>query len=230
METEAAIIEYNSCEDELYKEKLFRDKIYKPLDKLAENIINRFKFPYMDGGFEDIKVEVVSYLVLKLSNFTQEKGKSFSYFSVIAKNYLILQNNKRYKEEKRHVYFEDTHEDNYSLEETLQVDPEEEYHIPERVEFLHKWLDFWDDNLHHVFKKERDLKIAYAILELFKRAHMIENYNKKAFYLMVREITDYKTSYITKVRKHLEKTFGEQQEEYIETGTLSQDYLNRFMS
>ena len=98
-ETEQAIIEYNTCEDELQREEIFNKNINKPLDKLAENIINRFKFPYMDGTFEDVKNEVVSYLVLKLPNFTADKGKSFSYFSVVAKNYCILQNNKRYKEE-----------------------------------------------------------------------------------------------------------------------------------
>ena len=43
MDTEQAIIEYNVCEDELVREKIFKDNIYKPLDKLAENIINRFK-------------------------------------------------------------------------------------------------------------------------------------------------------------------------------------------
>ena len=99
-ETEQAIIEFNTCEDELRREELFNKGIYKPLDKLAENIINRFKFPYMDGTFEDIKNEVVSYLVLKLPNFTADKGKSFSYFSVVAKNYLILNNNANYKKMK----------------------------------------------------------------------------------------------------------------------------------
>ena len=90
-ETQEAIIAYNKEEDELLREKIFRDNVYKPLDKLAENVINRFKFPYMDGTFEDVKNEVTSYLILKLPNFTEDKGKSFSYFSVVAKNYLILQ-------------------------------------------------------------------------------------------------------------------------------------------
>ena len=44
MDTEHAIIEYNTCEDELVREKIFKDNIYKPLDKLAENIIHTYKF------------------------------------------------------------------------------------------------------------------------------------------------------------------------------------------
>ena len=36
-ETQDAIIRYNNEEDELTREKIFRDHVYKPLDKMAEN-------------------------------------------------------------------------------------------------------------------------------------------------------------------------------------------------
>lgn len=220
-ETEDAIIKYNVEEDDLVREKIFRDNIYGPLDKLAENIINRFKFPYMDGSFEDIKNEVVSYLVLKLPNFTADKGKSFSYFSVVAKNYLILQNNKRYKEEKRTVYFEDTPEDNYSIHETLVMDPLEEYHESDRVEFIKLFIRYWDGRFHLVFPKKKDLKIAYGILLLLMRAHQIENYNKKAIYVMIRDISDCKTSGITKVAKEIKVILDTQYEYFQKTGKIS---------
>ena len=91
-DTEQAIIEYNKSQDEFEREIIFRERIHPALDKLAENIINRFKFPYIEGTFEDIKGQVVSFLVLNLHKFTEDKGKAFSYFSVVAKNYLILHN------------------------------------------------------------------------------------------------------------------------------------------
>ena len=150
----------------------------------------------MDGSFEDIKNEVVSYLVLKLPNFTADKGKSFSYFSVVAKYYCILQNNKRYKEEKKVLHLSDKSPESYSVQETLIVDPDELYNEPERVEFIKLFIKYWDYNLHKVFSKKRDLGIAYAILELLKRAHMIHNFNKKAIYLYIREITGLNTKQI----------------------------------
>jgi hypothetical protein len=74
------------------------------LDKLAENVINRFKFPYLNQSFEDTKGQVVSFLVMNLAKFKPEKNKkAFSYLSVIAKNYLILQNNNAYKQQKRSI-------------------------------------------------------------------------------------------------------------------------------
>ena len=60
---------------------------------MAENIIHTFKFYYFDVSSEDVKHEVVSFLVMNIHKFKEGKGKAFSYFSIVAKNYLILHNN-----------------------------------------------------------------------------------------------------------------------------------------
>jgi hypothetical protein len=44
-ETEDAIIKYNLSTDTDEREYLYREYIWAPFDKLAENVINRFKFP-----------------------------------------------------------------------------------------------------------------------------------------------------------------------------------------
>ena len=69
---------------------------------MAENIIHTFKFYYFDVPSEDVKHELVSFLVMNMQKFTEGKGKAFSYFSIVAKNYLILNNNKNYKMGKIH--------------------------------------------------------------------------------------------------------------------------------
>ena len=212
-DTEKAIIKYNLSDDADVREKLFREEIYAPLDKLAENVINRFKFPYMEGTFDEIKSQVVSFLVINLHKFTEDKGKAFSYFSVIAKNYLILHNNNFYKEEKRVLYFSDQTEDSFSLEEMLTVEPETADMKVDMRHFLIELVDFWEFNLEKIFKKKRDRDIASAIVKLLERVDNIDNFNKKALYLMVREMTDYRTAHITKVinkmRPYIIKMLGE---------------------
>jgi len=212
-DTEKAIIKYNLSDDLDVREKLFREEIYGPLDKLAENVINRFKFPYMEGTFDEIKSQVVSFLVINLHKFTEDKGKAFSYFSVIAKNYLILHNNNFYKEEKRVLYFSDQTEDSFSLEEMLTVEPETADMKVDMRHFLNELVDFWEFNLEKIFKKKRDRDIASAIVKLLERVDNIDNFNKKALYLMVREMTDYRTAHITKVinkmRPYIIKMLGE---------------------
>lgn len=212
-DTEDAIIQYNKSTDPEERELIFRHRIYYPFDKLAENVINRFKFPYMEGTFDEIKSQVVSFLVINLHKFTEDKGKAFSYFSVIAKNYLILQNNNFYKDEKRVLYFSDQPDDSFTLEEMLIVEPETVDTEVDMKEFLKLLIQYWEFNLDLVFKKKRDRDIASAIVKLIERIDHIDNFNKKALYLMIREMTDYKTAHVTKVinkmRPHILTLLGE---------------------
>ena len=86
-ETEDAIVAYNNSGDHVFRDKIFTEKIYFPLYKLAENIIHTFKFYYTDvDDLEDLKLEVVSLLVEeKLHMFDPTKGAKASamYYSLI---------------------------------------------------------------------------------------------------------------------------------------------------
>lgn len=221
--TEKAIILYNKTKDFEKREKIFRNEIAYPLDKLAENIINRFKFPYVNQSFEDLKRQVVSFLVINLNKFTKNKGKAFSYFSVIAKNYLILHNNLGYKQEKRSVYLSDRTELDISVEDLLNLESAEdsirEAHEETR-EFITLMIEYWDENITRIFKKKRDIDIATAVIELFRRVDSIENFNKKALYLMIREMTNCKTSYITKVVNKMRIIVEQHIKEYHNLGRL----------
>ena len=102
-EVQDAIIRYNESKNDSERNKIYGAEIHKAFDKLAENIINTFKFSYFDYPFEDVKCEVVAFLVINMHKYDHTKGsKAFSYFSVVAKNYLILQNNNNYKKYKTH--------------------------------------------------------------------------------------------------------------------------------
>jgi len=220
-ETEDAIIEYNKTDDAEKREQLYREYIQAPFDKLAENVINRFKFPYMEGTFDEVKSEVVSFLVINLHKFAEGKGKAFSYFSVIAKNYLILHNNNAYKEEKRSVYLVDKVDDSFVLEEILIVEPDEQELQSDMRDFIQLLVQYWDFNLTKIFKKKRDIEIATAVVELLRRVDGIDNFNKKALYLLIREMTNHKTSHITKVINKMKIHVFEKMQEFRRTGHLS---------
>lgn len=222
-ETEDAIVRYNNAEDPDEREMIYRQHIAYPLDKLVENVINRFKFPYITQRqtFEDTKRQVVSYLVCNLWRYTQDKGKAFSYLSVIAKNYLILQNNNYYKQEKRDVSLAETGESYVPIEEMLSLEAPDEREHEDTKEFVQLMIAYWDANLHRIFKKKRDLEIASAIVELFRRAENIENFNKKALYLYIRDMTDCKTSYITKVVNKMRVHALAHMKEFNEHGTVT---------
>lgn len=216
--TEDAIIRFNVSLDMDDREKIYREHIERPLDKLAENVINRFKFPYINQSFEDIKRQVVSFLVTNLHKYKQANGKAFSYLSVIAKNYLILHNSNGWKEEKRSITISDElHDDYVQIDEMVQLEAPDEYQYDDIKEFVQLSVKFWDQNLMRIFKKKRDIQIAGAVVDLIRRADSIECFNKKYLYMLIREQTDCKTSYITKVvnkmgiymERHLREYFSE---------------------
>lgn len=220
--TEKAIIAYNKTTDEEHRETIFREQIHPAVDKLAENVINRFKFPYIEGTFENIKAQVVSFLALNLSKFTEGKGKAFSYFSVVAKNYLILHNNNAYRDELRSTYLADPlGEESFVLEEVLTISPESESNKSDARDFIHLLVQYWDFNLTKIFKKKRDQEIANAVVELLRRADTIENFNKKALYILIREMTNNKTVHITKVINKMKVHVLKQMKEFKRTGHVS---------
>jgi hypothetical protein len=192
--TEDAIVRYNNSDDPVIRNRIYNDHIAYPFDKLVENIIHTFKFYYFDVSSEDVKHEVVSFLVMNIHKFKSGKGKAFSYFSIVAKNYLILHNNNNYKKYKTHGPVD-------RLDYGRNVDAESSLQEGRDMheEFVYQMLDYWDNNLNNVFKRQKDVNIADAVLELFRRRKDIENFNKKALYILIREMTGTNTQHITRV-------------------------------
>lgn len=212
-ETEQAIIEYNKTDDYNKRSKIYVEHIQYPFEKLAENVLNTFKFSYFDIPKADVQAEVVSTLIEKIHMFKEGKGKAFSYFSIVAKNHLILRNNSNYKRFKKTALISEMPENWNPENDFYDVELGGEY-----MEFKDLMLGFWDKNLTKIFTKKRDIQIADAVLELFRRSQYIENFNKKHLYLLIREMTDCKTHYITKVVNEMKKYQNRLLNEYLENG------------
>jgi hypothetical protein len=193
-DTEDAIILYNKTEDKLTRDKIYKDHIQKSFEKLAEIVYNKWKFTYFDDDPKDVMAEVVTFMIEKIHMYKAGKGKAFSYFTIVARNYLILNNNANYKR------YKDT-DIMSGLPESF--DTENNFRDEERNDefrtFNVRMLQYWDKHLENYFPKKRDLQIADSVLELFRRANYIENFNKKSLYLLIREMTGHPTHYITKV-------------------------------
>jgi hypothetical protein len=73
-----------------------------------------------------------------------------------------------------------------------------------------------DQFLPLIFTKIRDLQVADSVLYLFKARENIENYNKKALYILIRERTGIKTQYITNVITKFKFIYGRLYQAYSE--------------
>ena len=210
-----AIIKYNASSNPAVKNEIYSEHINAAFNKLAENLIHTFKFYYFDYPLDEVKHEVVSFLIMNMHKYQAEKGRAFSYFSVVGKNYLILHNNNNYKKMKTHdpisrldfkrnVFSENSKDDVNEFNE----------------EFVTQMLDYWDNNLTNIFRRQKDILVADSVLELFRKRKNIENFNKKALYIMIREMTSSNTQHITRVINQMKKYYTNMFAEFTADGKI----------
>jgi hypothetical protein len=216
LDTQQAILDYRLETSMAIRNKIFNEKIYYAFYKLAENIIHTFKFYYTEvDNINELKHEVIAFLLEKLHLYNQDKGKAYSYFGTIAKRYLIVYNNNNYKRLKGKANVEEVDTDKTITNELLLTQPD---HF-EEVSFINLFIKEIDDNLLDLFPKPQEARVGDAILELFKRRESIDIFNKKALFIYIKEITDAPTPVITKVIKVLKELYREMHNQYLEEGT-----------
>jgi hypothetical protein len=211
--TDIAILAYNGVDDNpVLREKIYRRFIYPPLMKLAENLINKMKPTYIDSSFQDLQTDIVTYLTERLVKFNAAAGKAYSYYTRTTINYIIAENEKAYKKLKA---------------DTMEVDIDEqrniitEIHNTEMRETLKYFMDAYIEhcysNLNYMFNNSTDIHVADSILHIFETRENIEDFNKKALYIFIRERTGLATSNITKVIKVLHELYYEKFTDYERT-------------
>ena len=217
-DVDVSIKALNATEDQLERDRIYRQEIKPAFEKLVENIIHTFKFYYTDGiSLKDLQHEVVSFLVEKLPKFTSDKGKAFSYFSIVAKNYLILNNNKNFKKLVDSEQLEGANGQSSALvveEEPTPID-----------HFVQDMIGYFDMNIAKVYPKKNDQIVVGAVIELFRKKETLEIFNKKALYIYIREMTNANTQHITKVIKSLKDKYVKMYNDYDKMGYIPRNVI-----
>ena len=201
---DVAICAYNKSESPAQREKIYRRFIYPPFMKLTENLINKVKPTYIKSSFQDLQTDLVTFLTARLDKFKPHAGKSYSYYTRTSFNYLIAENQKAYvklKQDRKPIDLDEqrnipTEMHNNDMRETLKY-------------FMDNYIDYCYENLNSIFSNPTDIHVADSILHIFETRENIENFNKKALYIYIRERTGLPTTNITrviKVLKHLYET------------------------
>ena len=228
-DTELAIIKYTQSEDQVERNKIYREEIHYALFKLTQNLIHTFKFYYTEEtNLEDLQHEVITFILTKLDKFNPSNGaKAYSYFGTIAKRYLIASNQKNYKKRMELLSL-----DNLNIEQEdgeyvygdildvngIQTDSQVIHPVDEISEFLDLYVEYCTDNIYELFPKIEDAKIADAILDIFRKKERISIFNKKALYIYIREQVDVKTPRITKIANDLGELYKKHYVHYLENG------------
>jgi hypothetical protein len=214
--TELAINAYNRCDDQRLKNKIYNRFIHYPFDKLAENVIHTYKTYYFEVPYEDVKANVVAFLNEKIHKFNGDNGRAFSYFTVIARNYLFNENNANYARMKMRDGVEVIDSSRDIVNEVF-----DKKQMEALKDFMDYYVMYMDVNILTLFNKERDQKIADSLTELFRTRDNLYSYNKKALYILIRERTNVQTQYITRVVGRFKSIYAELYSDYMTGEILS---------
>jgi len=80
--------------------------------------------------------------------------------------------------------------------------------------FMDEFVEYCYDNLNYIFTNSTDIHVADSVLHLFEQRVNIEEYNKKALYILVRERTGLPTTNVTRVVKTLKNLYESKFQEY----------------
>jgi len=188
------IITYQSQSKREKKNKIYTKYIHPAFVELVDSLVVVYNFKSSNEDINHLKNDCITFLFETLNKYDASKGtKAFSYFNVVAKNWLIIQSRKLLKHKKRSAYIDD--EEGLTNEEKLDL-IEKTYFIEKdfdqqenddrlNLEKLIKVLNYVDIHL----KDEKDKKCSYAIRKIYTDIDSIEFFNKRAVFVYLREIS-----------------------------------------
>jgi hypothetical protein len=107
--THDAICRYQLSTDNKERVELYITEIQPAFQKLVENLINIYKFTSLYDSYDDLKNDCVNFLFETIEKFRSSKStNAFSYFNVVAKNWLIIKTKQRINKLKKNVSIDDT--------------------------------------------------------------------------------------------------------------------------
>ena len=210
-EAHDAIIEYQSAECREERHKIYEKRIRQSFHKLVENLIFIHGFARDPVTFQTLKFDCVTFLYETLEKFDPERGsKAFSYFNVCAKNFLIIQTNKRNKNSRRSVSFSDY--PNLSASDKRKIEfynavpsPESALIQREDRERMFKVLGMIDKRL----SNENEKLCVKAVTKLFRDIDSLELLNKRAIFVYLSEISGLNPKQLSVAMSSVRKHFRE---------------------
>lgn len=179
----------------LYKDKVFRERIQKPLNKLIENIIFNFKLFRPGVDVKTLHNDCLSFVYGKFANFNPGKNtKSFSYFGTVAKHYLQGEKKELDKFIQTNLDYDDHREEADGME-TFELHDKSD--LDTSYTLFNHVIDSIEFEMDKGHLSDNDMKVGDAIIQIFKNHEVLGAYNKNHVYHLIKESTGLQTKDIT---------------------------------
>jgi hypothetical protein len=208
--TQAAIVAYQKAsEDRKLREQLYVKQIMPAFEKLVENLINIHKFTSLHDTYDDLKNDCVNFLFETIGKFDGDRGtNAFSYFNVVAKNWLIIRTKQKSQRIRRSVSLDDP--DALSANEHRII--EDHCTIPGQDQVLE--IASTAENIVELLyeirnkvKTENELACINSIITIFENIDDIDLLNKSAILLYMRELSGLSPKQLTTTMQSIKKNY-----------------------
>jgi hypothetical protein len=216
---EQAVIKFLESTDETERNLIFNERLNKPLNKMIESIIRRYKLYRKNETFEELHSDTVSFLMTKVHKFESGRGKkAYSYFGTISKNYILGLLIKDEKVLKQTYSYEDiTDADNILERESLTYEMDtDNFSINDFISSIVEKLKLELTQTKNVKKalNENEKKVCIALIEVlenwetaFQTLDGGSKYNKNAVLETMRNYTNLSTKDIRLAMKRFKKIY-----------------------
>jgi len=191
-EVQASIVAFKAETENSKRDEIYIREILPAFNKLAENLIYIYGFAGPNESVPDLRSDCVCFLYENLHKFDESRGtKAFSYFNVVARNWLIIHAKKRQKMTSTYVSIDDL--DSLSAKD-------------KRAIAYHSIIDSPDDVLYNAGQRKRildaveiiktkcnnehELACAEAIHTVFLKIDDLDLLSKRAIFVYVRDLSN----------------------------------------
>ena len=212
--TQAAIVKYQDMICEELRRNIYVAEILPAFRKLSENLIFVYGFRSPYSLHEELAADCVTFLYESIHKWDEARGtKAFSYFNVVAKNWLIINCRQHKKIRNRHVSIDDPN--SMSSNQKIMLENHDVALAPDAVlakrDQRQRVLQLLDD-MRVKLTNENELICLQAIETLFANLDELDLLNKRAVLIYIREISNLDKKLVSKalssIRKHYREMTG----------------------
>lgn len=168
-------------------------------------------------------LQCVANMVEKAPQLDTKRGKAFTYFTVVARNYILSQLDKGIKYNERFKSLNEINDQGkeINLLEGCSVDAWRAYAEKRRINIImdatiERLVKEVKQDMIPTLKKQSEIQITYAILQIINDIDLLSNFNKKAIMVYITEMTNRDAETINKVLKRVGKYYFRIKQQVIE--------------
>ena len=209
MDVQQKIVEYQQTSCVKEKEKIYKEYINPAFVQLVQSLVSVYGFKSFNEEILHLKSDCVTFLYETINKWSPEKkSKAFSYFNVVAKNWLTIQSRRLLKNQRRNACIDDprglTASEKSELFSAEYIDPD--IALIESIQKFDKIIEMLE-YIEGLLKDKKDIRCCFAIKKVFNTIEDLEFYNKRAIFVYLREISGLNSTELSSSLSNIRKIY-----------------------